>query len=95
MRHPAINLAGRTGLGELALLIENARLLFANDTGVSHVAAATGTQSIIVFLISDPARWAPRNRKLHRIILPHESENVERALAMADEILSRERGGGG
>jgi ADP-heptose:LPS heptosyltransferase len=89
MRHPAIDLAGKTGLGELALLIRNARLLFANDTGVSHIAAATGTPSIIVFLISDPARWAPADRELHRVILPRESESVEHALFMVDEVLSQ------
>lgn len=88
MKHPAVNLAGKTGLGELAMLIKHARLLFANDTGVSHIAAAVGTQSIIVFLVSDPARWAPENKDLHRVILPRESENVEHALVMADEVLS-------
>lgn len=91
MRHPAVNLAGKTGLGELGVLIENARLLFTNDTGVSHIAAATGTASVVVFLISDPARWAPANRELHRVILPHESENVENALVMVDEVLSQGR----
>lgn len=91
MRHPAVNAAGRTGLGELGLLIENARLLFTNDTGVSHIAAATGTPSIVVFLISDPVRWAPANASLHRVILPRESENVEKALAMVDEVMSQGR----
>jgi ADP-heptose:LPS heptosyltransferase len=93
MRHPAVNLAGLTGLGELAMLIKNAGLLFANDTGVSHIAAATGTRSIIVFLASDPDRWAPANRELHRVILPGESANVERALSMVDEVLSQGRRG--
>lgn len=87
MNHRAINLVGQTGLGELAMLIRNSRLLFANDTGVSHIAAATGTQSIIVFLVSDPARWAPENKELHRAILPAEAENVEHALAKVDEVL--------
>jgi ADP-heptose:LPS heptosyltransferase len=89
MRCPSVDLCGKTGLGELALLIRNARLLFANDTGVSHIAAATGTSSIIVFLISDPARWAPSDRDLHRTILPGESENVEHAFFMVDEVLNQ------
>jgi ADP-heptose:LPS heptosyltransferase len=91
MKHPAINLAGKTGLGELAMLIKNSRLLFSNDTGVSHIAAAVGAPSVIVFLVSDPARWAPENKNLHRIILPAEAENVERALVMVDEALSHGR----
>lgn len=68
MRHPSINLAGRTDLGTLAALIAKARLLVSNDTGVSHVAAATCTPSVVVFLASDPARWAPLDRERHRIV---------------------------
>src|SRR5690606_31700589 len=36
MRHPALDMAGRTGLGELAALLADAHLLLCNDTGVSH-----------------------------------------------------------
>ena len=68
MREPALDLAGRTSLGGLAALIARARLLVANDTGVSHIAAATRTPSVIVACGSDPARWAPLNRDLHRVL---------------------------
>ena len=68
MREPALELAGRTSLGGLAALIARARLLVSNDTGVSHVAAATRTPSVIVACGSDPARWAPLNRDLHRVL---------------------------
>jgi len=68
MREPAIDLAGRTTLGSLVALIARARLLVCNDTGVSHIAAATGTRSVVVACGSDPKRWAPLNRELHRVL---------------------------
>lgn len=68
MQAPAVDLAGRTSLGELGALLEHARLLVANDTGVSHLAAALSVPSVIVFLASDPRRWAPLDDRLHRVV---------------------------
>jgi lipopolysaccharide heptosyltransferase II len=39
----AINLAGKTALGELASLLADMDLLITNDTGTQHIAAAVGT----------------------------------------------------
>lgn len=47
-------------LGELAGWLAGARLYIGNDTGITHVAAALGVQTIAIFTASDPARWAPR-----------------------------------
>jgi ADP-heptose:LPS heptosyltransferase len=49
-------------------LIASSRLLVSNDTGVSHVAAAVGTPSVIVACGSNVRRWAPLNRHLHRVV---------------------------
>jgi ADP-heptose:LPS heptosyltransferase len=68
MLQPALDLAGRTTLGGLAALLSRARLLVANDTGLSHIAAALQTPSVIVACGSDPQRWAPLNRALHRVL---------------------------
>ncbi len=62
---PYCNLAGPMGVGALAALIAGARLVVANDTGVSHLAAALRTPSVIVFTAADPARWAPLDSARH------------------------------
>lgn len=68
MRRPAIDLAGQTSLGGVAAVISQARLLIANDTGVSHLAAALKVPSVIVASGSDVGRWAPLNRNLHHVL---------------------------
>ncbi len=69
MRRPAVDLAGRTTLGALGALLRDARLLVCNDTGISHVAAALGVPSVVIFTASDPRRWAPQDTQLHRAVL--------------------------
>ncbi|HEX5828188.1 MAG TPA: glycosyltransferase family 9 protein [Candidatus Limnocylindrales bacterium] len=62
------DLAGRTSLDELAGILRRADLLVANDTGVSHVAAALGTPSVVVFVGTDPVRWAPLDTTRHHAV---------------------------
>lgn len=70
MAKPAVNLCGRTSLGAAAALIERAHLVVTNDTGTSHLAAALRTPSIVIFIASDPARWAPLDHVKHRAVGP-------------------------
>jgi ADP-heptose:LPS heptosyltransferase len=67
MRAPALDLVGRTTLWELGALVEWARQVVCNDTGISHIAAALGTPSIVVASGSDVPRWAPADRQRHRV----------------------------
>jgi ADP-heptose:LPS heptosyltransferase len=68
MRASALGLAGRTSLGGVGALVARARLVVANDTGISHMAAAAKTPSVIIASGSDPRRWAPLERQLHRVL---------------------------
>ena len=69
MGTPAVDLSGRTTLGTFAAVLEGAAVLVTNDTGASHLAAALGTPSVVVFSGSDPARWAPLDAARHRPIV--------------------------
>ena len=57
----AFDLAGQTGLSDLATLARSARLAVGNDTGPMHLIAAAGCPSTVLFSgESDPALCAPR-----------------------------------
>lgn len=68
MRFPVIDLAGQTSIGAMAILLKHSQLLICNDTGISHLAAALQTRSVVVFVNSDSHRWAPLDRQRHRIV---------------------------
>jgi ADP-heptose:LPS heptosyltransferase len=68
-----VDLAGQTSLGVFGAMLTGAKLLVCNDTGVSHIAAALKTPSVVVYLGSSPARWAPLDTRLHRRVF-HEVE---------------------
>jgi ADP-heptose:LPS heptosyltransferase len=63
-----VDLAGHTELGVFAAVLRHARLLVANDTGVSHVAAALRVPSIVVCCGADPHRFAPLDHVLHEVL---------------------------
>jgi ADP-heptose:LPS heptosyltransferase len=64
----AVDLADRTSLGGLAALLARAPLLICNDTGVSHIAAAVGTRSVVIASGSDTQRWAPLDHVRHTVL---------------------------
>lgn len=68
MQALALNLCGRTDLGTLAALVAGARMVLCNDTGMSHIAVAVGTPSVVVSSGADPLRWAPLDRARHRFL---------------------------
>lgn len=68
MKQPSVNLAGRTTLWTLGALVAKARLLLCNDTGISHIAAALATPSVVVANGSEVSRWRPLGRGSHQVL---------------------------
>jgi lipopolysaccharide heptosyltransferase II len=54
-----VNLAGRTDIFELYVLMKRARLLVTNDSGPMHLASAAGLKTVAVFGPTSPERTGP------------------------------------
>ncbi|MBL1265034.1 glycosyltransferase family 9 protein [Methylomicrobium sp. RS1] len=54
-----LNLAGCVPLGELAGIIARARCFVGPDTGITHLAAATGIPVVALFGPTNPVKWTP------------------------------------
>jgi ADP-heptose:LPS heptosyltransferase len=87
MQQPAVNLAGRTSLGAIGILIKNAYALISNCTGVSHMAAAFQTPSIVISMDGEPERWGPMNKDIHRTINWLTEPDFEQVQAQASQLL--------
>jgi ADP-heptose:LPS heptosyltransferase len=83
-----VDLAGRTDLGVLAALLSEARLLVCNDTGVSHLAAALRTPSVVLSTGENPMRWAPADGRRHRVLGGGRAIRPAEVMAQAEELLS-------
>jgi ADP-heptose:LPS heptosyltransferase len=51
-------------LSTLVDVCSSSTLYVGNDSGISHLAAATGVSSVVLFGPSDPAVWQPRGPKV-------------------------------
>jgi heptosyltransferase-3 len=54
-----INLAGQISLAQLAYIIAQAKLYIGPDTGITHMAAATGVPVIALYGPTNPVKWSP------------------------------------
>lgn len=82
-----VDLAGQTDLGSLGALVSGMRLLVCNDTGISHVAAALRVPSVVISTGDNPARWAPVDASLHRVLCHDSGVAVDEVLGQALELL--------
>ncbi|NIJ52728.1 glycosyltransferase family 9 protein [Dyadobacter arcticus] len=87
MKHPALDLTGKTGLGEIGQLIKEAGLLISNCTGVSHIAAAMQTPSMVISMDGEPERWGPLNKSLHKTIDWTQSPAFDRVLGLLETLI--------
>jgi len=58
----AIDLAGKTSLGEVVDLLSLAKVTITNDSGLMHVAAAAGSTVVAIYGSSDPGFTPPMTR---------------------------------
>jgi heptosyltransferase-3 len=65
-----INLAGQVSLAQLAYIITQAKLYIGPDTGITHLAAATGIPVIALYGPTNPVKWAPWPVDYHQNINP-------------------------
>jgi len=73
MHKPAINLAGKLSVSQLASILKRCTLFISNDSGPVHIASAVGTPVISIFGRKQPGlsprRWGPvgrRDKFLHK-----------------------------
>ncbi|MGH7773884.1 MAG: glycosyltransferase family 9 protein [Candidatus Binatia bacterium] len=59
-------------LAKVAALLPQCDLYLGNDSGVTHLAAALGVETVALFGPTDPAQWAPRGKRVTVV-----SRNVE------------------
>jgi ADP-heptose:LPS heptosyltransferase len=93
----AIDLVGRTDIETVAALAQRAILTVGNDTGVTHLAAATGCPIVVLFSqASDPARCAPRGRMVRVLAAANlDQVQVDQVLAEAIGIMDQSPPPGG
>jgi len=64
-----LNLCGKTTLKEAAAWLKGARMAIGNDSGLSHLAAATGKPALALYGATDPGGSAPWGRHSHTLRL--------------------------
>jgi len=69
-RGRAIHTALDVPLPELAAILERVRLFLGHDSGISHIAAAAGAPSLLLFGLTDPDIWAPLARQVRIVRAP-------------------------
>lgn len=57
-------------LPQVAALLEQCTVFIGHDSGISHLAAAVGTPSLLLFGPTDPEIWAPANERVKIIRAP-------------------------
>jgi ADP-heptose:LPS heptosyltransferase len=91
MQSPSLNLCGRTDLGCLAALVAHAALVVCNDTGISHVAAAVRTPSVVISTAENRSRWAPIDQTRHQVLCRPAGVPVKEVIFAARKLLAELR----
>jgi len=73
-----VNLVGQVGLPALGYLLSRAALYVGTDTAVSHMAAAVGTPTIVLFGPSNPVKWGPWPKDFPLAVSPWRKHGSQR-----------------
>jgi len=80
-------------LGEVAGLAESARAFVGNDSGIAHLAAAVGAPGVVLFGLTQPARWRPLGAARAVWREPIASITIDEVTAELTEIIAKPRPG--
>lgn len=83
MRHPALDLCGRTDIWMLGAVLASASVVVCNDTLVSMMAAALGVRSVVACVGGAADRGPPLEALRHRMLAPGTGMDAAEALAQA------------
>ncbi len=75
-------------LNLLATALTRCSMFLGHDSGISHLAAAAGASSLLLFGPTDPAHWAPLGK--HIRVLKGEEESLQKILVsdVLEEVVS-------
>jgi len=62
------NMAGKTTIEELSILIKGSEFVIGNDNGISHLAAYLRAKVMVLFMFSSPNIYAWKNRSSYKYI---------------------------
>jgi ADP-heptose:LPS heptosyltransferase len=77
--HPTV--IENRSLKELSIMLRKSRLYIGNDSGISHLAAGLGIQSVLFFTETDPIQWAPWVPHHQLKIMDYRSNNLPKDFA--------------
>ncbi len=77
-------------LAAAAVRTADAKLYIGNDGGMTHVAAATGTPTLAIYVATDPRVWRPLGEHVSVMDVRGEPESSrDRVLAQASSLIGR------
>ena len=80
MKQPAVNLAGRGSIRQLAALLAQTQLVVTNDSACLHAAEVMGVPSVAIFGPTDERKYGPRNPRSAVVRLKLRCAPCEKAL---------------
>ncbi|MEJ1979358.1 MAG: glycosyltransferase family 9 protein [Acetobacteraceae bacterium] len=88
----AIDLAGQLSLPEAAACLARCRLFVGNDSGLMHLAAATGTPTLGLFGPTPASEYAPAGHHAASVLAPGPAGQTPIEALPVDLVLSAARG---